>query len=180
MPRLRAANNAITTLVSAINASQTSFTVADASLFPDPPFRITVDSEIMEVGAVDRVNNVFSSVQRGIEGTTAASHAAGALVTNTWTAGTYAELASTEEVNSAIQSHVNATDPHTQYAKAVDLTAHLADTAIHQTAEQIRKAADKSIVVEVSSSAPSSPVNGQIWYDSTNHKFRGYANGAWV
>jgi len=36
------------------------------------------------------------------------------------------------------------------------------------------------LIAEVSSSAPSSPVNGQIWYDAANHKFRGYANGAWV
>lgn len=36
------------------------------------------------------------------------------------------------------------------------------------------------LIAEVKSSAPSSPVNGQIWYDAANHKFRGYANGAWV
>ena len=39
---------------------------------------------------------------------------------------------------------------------------------------------NSKLVVEVSSSAPSSPTNGQIWYDSTNNKFKGYANGAWV
>lgn len=33
---------------------------------------------------------------------------------------------------------------------------------------------------EVSSSAPASPVNGDIWYDSNEHKFKGRANGAWV
>lgn len=61
-----------------------------------------------------------------------------------------------------------------------ELDAHLADNSIHQTAEQVRTASDKRLVVEVSSSAPSSPVNGQIWYDLANHKFRGYANGAWL
>jgi hypothetical protein len=30
------------------------------------------------------------------------------------------------------------------------------------------------------SSAPVSPANGTIYYDTTTHKFRGYANGAWV
>ena len=28
--------------------------------------------------------------------------------------------------------------------------------------------------------APASPANGMIYYDSTAHKFKGYANGAWV
>ena len=28
--------------------------------------------------------------------------------------------------------------------------------------------------------APGSPSNGMIYYDSTAHKFKGYANGAWV
>ncbi|MDK2902081.1 MAG: hypothetical protein PWR14_985, partial [Thermosediminibacterales bacterium] len=92
MPRLKAANNAITTLVSGIDAVVTSFTVTDASKFPEAPFRITIDAEIMEVGAIDKGNNIFSNVQRGLEGTTAASHNAGATIENRWTAGTYDEL----------------------------------------------------------------------------------------
>lgn len=46
--------------------------------------------------------------------------------------------------------------------------------------EQVRADYTKPLIVEVSSSAPSNPVNGQIWYDLVNHKFHGYANGAWV
>lgn len=93
MPRLKAGNNAKSTLAAAIDAVQTSFTVVDASLFPDPPFRVTIDAEIMEVGAIDRATNTFSSVTRGVEGTAAAPHAQGANVENRFTAGTLAELA---------------------------------------------------------------------------------------
>lgn len=80
-------------------------------------------------------------------------------------------------------------------AVQASLNAHKADTANpHQvtkaqvglanvdnmSALQIRTDSTKRLVVEVSSSAPTSPVNGQIWYDSLNNKFKGYANGAWV
>jgi hypothetical protein len=75
------------------------------------------------------------------------------------------------------------------------LNTHLADTANphnvtktqiglgnvdNVSALSIRTDTSKSLRAEVKSSAPSSPVNGQIWYDSANHKFKGYANGAWV
>lgn len=92
MPRLKAANNAETTLAAGITSTDTSLTVVDSSLFPDSPFRITIDAEIIEVGAIDRVNHIFSSLQRGLEGTVAAAHSAGASVQNRFTAGTHAEL----------------------------------------------------------------------------------------
>lgn len=119
MPRLKAANFATTTLVSSIDALATSFVVADASKFPDAPFRITIDAEIMEVGVIDRTNNLFSSVQRGLEGTTAASHNAGAVVENRWTAGTYAELAGTADLTWG-----NITDKPTSFPPAAHKTTH--------------------------------------------------------
>lgn len=99
MPRLNAANNARTVLAEAITSDATSFTVADAAAFPAPPFRVTVENEIMEIGAKDDQLNTFSSVQRGLEGTAAASHPEGATVENRLTAGTYAELAGEQEFN---------------------------------------------------------------------------------
>lgn len=98
MPRLKSANNATTNLTVAITAIDELFSVADASIFPDAPFRITIDAEIMEVGAIDKVGNVFSNVLRGMEGTAALNHNADATVDNRWTAGTYAELASDLEM----------------------------------------------------------------------------------
>lgn len=90
--RLNVANNAQTTLNGAITSSATSFIVVDASLFPAAPFRVTVDAEIMEVGAVDTGTKTFSSVLRGQEGTTATTHNSGSYVENRWTKGTYDEL----------------------------------------------------------------------------------------
>lgn len=84
---LNAANKARTALSGAITATATSFSVEDASSFPKPPFAITVEDEIMEVGTVS--GNTFSNVTRGLEGTVAVAHEQGAPVENRFTAGTY-------------------------------------------------------------------------------------------
>src|SRR5690606_21714184 len=93
-PRLKAVNNAKTTLTSSISAGDTTFQVDDSSTFPDEgPFRITIDAEVMEVGAINKVTHTFSNVQRGLEGTMSAAHDSGAEVTMRFTAGMHAELA---------------------------------------------------------------------------------------
>lgn len=97
MPRLKSANNAESTIVAAIAPSDTSFAVADASSFPNAPFRVSINGEIMEIGSLDRPTNTFSSVLRGIEGTAAANHAAGTAIQNRFTAGTYSELESSAD-----------------------------------------------------------------------------------
>ncbi|MGQ9698976.1 MAG: hypothetical protein ACUVRO_13415 [Armatimonadota bacterium] len=109
MARLRAANNARTTLAQSISETANAFAVTNAAPFPDPPFRITVEREIMEVGLNDRNSNTFGSVQRGLEGTAAASHPAGAVVENRFTAGSYNELAT----QAALDAHTaDNTNPH--------------------------------------------------------------------
>lgn len=92
MPRLNAANRAQSKLVSGINSSATIMTVDDASSFPDAPFLVTIENEIIEVGAINRGTNVLSTLLRGREGTTAADHDEDAVVRNEYTAGTYGEL----------------------------------------------------------------------------------------
>ena len=81
MAILQVKNNARSTLASGIGSTDTSLTVAtgEGSKFPSTtPFRISIDNEIIEVGAVS--SDTFSSLTRGVEGTTAAAHSAGAIV----------------------------------------------------------------------------------------------------
>ena len=102
MPRLKSSNFAVTELAANIDSSATSFTVEDASAFPNTgPFMILVHDntglsgvkEIMEVGSINKTTKTFSNVIRGREGTTAVSHSAGSGVECVWTAGTHQELA---------------------------------------------------------------------------------------
>lgn len=73
------ANNAQTTLNGAINNSTTSVVVTSASGFPSSgDFKILIDSEIMNVTGV---SGTTFTVQRGQEGTSAASHSDTAVVT---------------------------------------------------------------------------------------------------
>jgi hypothetical protein len=79
------ANAAQSTLAAALTSGATSFSPTSVALFPaSPQFRILVDAELMLVTAV--TGGLFT-VSRGIEGTAAAQHAQGALVTAIVTAG---------------------------------------------------------------------------------------------
>ena len=135
MARLNAANNARTTLSADITASQTSFTVAGGAIFPAPPFKITVDNEIMEVGA--KSTNTLSEVLRGREGTTAASHTSGSIVENKLTADAYNELATEAQVTDlAGEGHTT----ETVKGVADEVIAHKAETVtddVHGLSRQI-------------------------------------------
>jgi hypothetical protein len=82
------ANRARSTLAATITAGATSLTIVTPPAgqdFPTSvPFRVACGTEIMLVTA--RAGNVFT-VTRGIEGTTAASHLAGAVIAHSLTAG---------------------------------------------------------------------------------------------
>ena len=109
MPRLKSSNFAVTQLSTGIDSSATSFTVDDASAFPDSgPFMILVHDnspglsgvkEIMEVGTIDKTTKTFSNVLRGREGTSAVAHSEGNGVEGVWTAGTHQELADASELS---------------------------------------------------------------------------------
>lgn len=90
--RLNVTNNGQTTLAGGVTTTGTSMTVTDATSLPEAPFRVSVDAEIMEIGAINRVTGVLSNLLRGQEGTLAATHNSGAIVENRFTAGTFQEL----------------------------------------------------------------------------------------
>lgn len=90
MSRLKAANNAQTALAALMDASATTCTVVNGDILPTVPFRVSIDNEIIEVGA--KSGNDLSSILRGQEGTTAAAHQSGSLVEASMTAGMYNEL----------------------------------------------------------------------------------------
>lgn len=79
------ANGATTTLSSGINNFVTSLSVVSATGFPTQAgqFRIIIDSEII---LVTLVSGTTFTIIRGAEGTTAASHSSGAIVTQILTA----------------------------------------------------------------------------------------------
>ncbi len=97
MAKLNAGNNSQTLLDGAITDTDTSMTVLDGSIFPDTPFAVTIEDEIIYVFA--KSGNIFSSLLRGQEGTAAAAHAKGVSVENRMTAGMYNALATQEEVD---------------------------------------------------------------------------------
>jgi hypothetical protein len=81
-------NNAHSTLWGAIDDSVTTLSVHDASGWPAANFRITVGSEIMLV--TGKLGTMFTVV-RAQEGTSAASHADGTVVSHRLTAGSLAQ-----------------------------------------------------------------------------------------
>jgi len=97
MAKLNAANNAQSPLNGVITDVATSMSVLDGSIFPDAPFAVTVEDEIIYV--VEKSGSTFSSILRAQEGTAAAAHAPGVSVENRWTAGMYNALATQEEVD---------------------------------------------------------------------------------
>lgn len=80
-----------------------------------------------------------------------------------------------QEVQSA-QEHLSDTNnPHNVTRTQVGL-----GNVENANIATIRTSSNQKLRAEVRSSAPSSPANGDIWYDSSQHKFKGRANGAWV
>lgn len=101
-------NNAQSTLDGAINYLVTSLDVASASSFPaNGNFRIKIDDEIMLVTAV--ATNTFT-VNRGAEGTTAASHSNGATISHVLTAAAIEQIRISEANLNALLADTDTID----------------------------------------------------------------------
>lgn len=128
------ANNAKTTLASAILATDTTITVANGSAFPNPApgtneyFLVTIDTgssyEIIYVAG--RTGNTFTGCIRGYENTTAAPYQAGTRIENRATAGTFASFTRFQDVLAEIAS-VDALSPPSSSDSNSYLTASTDD-----------------------------------------------------
>lgn len=74
-----------TTLDGGISDSATTLDVADASGYPDVPFNIQINDEVVRVGAKSSLT--FSSLTRGYDGTTTAAHTTGDAIAHVVVAG---------------------------------------------------------------------------------------------
>lgn len=85
MTRFYGANRYQSYIVTNVTDSQDTIIVHDVARAPKCPFKLTVNSEIMDV---IEVNSNILTVVRGREDTTSSAHAAGSIVQNRWTKGT--------------------------------------------------------------------------------------------
>jgi len=99
MPRWNAMNNAYGFLLESINDTATSFTFDGIASLPTPPFKLSIDDEIMEVGSTDLNTDTISSVVRGVEGTTAATHDLSARGSVRFTADMYLDIVDYVNIN---------------------------------------------------------------------------------
>jgi len=119
MPRRYYSSTAVaTTLSASANNSTTSITVTALSGFPvSTPWTAILDADTAseEVVTVTGVSGTTLTVTRGVDGTSAVSHAAGAVFRHGVSARDF------DETNSHVND--NSTDVHTQYVTKALFTA---------------------------------------------------------
>src|SRR5690625_626453 len=179
---VNASNNAVAKLSSNINSSQTTLTVDDASIFPDAPFLITVNEEIMRVTSVSG-NSL--TVQRGREGTSASSHNAGNNVENNFTAGTYQalvdEIEALKQQSGIAEMGENENGSYIRYENGIQMCWHallLEDVEIDNSSGSVYRSGPytwdfpKSFIDDVVNVSLSSS-NLHVWSDTTGDPVNG-------
>ena len=95
------------TLVNAIDATAVFITLSNnVDAFPAAPFTLifepdTVDEEVVEVTSKNGTNNFFT-ITRGVDGTTAKSHSAGASAIHGVSARDFTEAVASDEITSMV------------------------------------------------------------------------------
>jgi len=156
MSFLQIKNNAKSYLASSITAEDTSLTLVSGggSKFPSStPFHISIDDEIIKVIAV---NGDTFTIERGAEGTTPASHSAGASVELRITAGIIQELqTATEELQTDTEELQNTTirkDGSVPFEADQSMGSHKLTDVADPTQDQdvaTKKYVDSKIVGEI-------------------------------
>lgn len=123
------ANNYSTALDGAIDNSQTTFDVLSVGGAPSVNFRIKVENELM---LVTGVSSLTFTVTRGVEGTSAASHDDGTLVTHVFTATGI--RAGTGFIQSSVSEYTQGSELQTTSTSFVDMTGQ----SITITTEAVR------------------------------------------
>ncbi len=111
MAFLNVANNADSTLLGGIDSVVTSLVVdpGDGADFPAAPFVISIDGEIIYVGA--KAADTFSTLTRGYESTTPTAHGNKAVVENRWTAGQVNDIVTLLEAHKTQHDPEDGSDP---------------------------------------------------------------------
>lgn len=181
MPRRRYEPGVVTTLVAGIDAGATSMTITSATRWPTGagnPFWVTIDpgtASEERVLCTSVVGQVVTISQRGADGTTATSHAAGATLWPSWSATDANEANEHLNVSTPVHSISNITNLQTALdGKAA--TTHNHDSAyapvshthafVSQTNGTVTTASTSSTVVRnitVSTSTPSGGADGDVW-----------------
>ena len=156
MPRRYYSSTAVaTTLSASANNSTTSITVAALSGFPaQTPWTAILDADTAseEVVTVTNVSGTTLTVTRGVDGTSAVSHNAGAVFRHGVSARDF------DETNSHVND--NSTDVHTQYVtKAlVDAKGDLVTATADNTPARLAVGSNGQVLV-----AASGESTGLIW-----------------
>jgi len=191
MAFLQVANRAISKLTADISATDTSFTVTtgDGNLFPTGNFVVTIDDERILVGS--RSGDTFSSLVRGYDGTTAASHTAGTRIELRIIARHIQELQdfcnTKGQANGLATLDGNALVPLSQIP--TPLTGKDADTVDGYHASDLEKVANKGVangyasldanglVIQNPTNATSTPTASKIPIADSNGSLNSWING---
>lgn len=138
--RLNVANNAETKLSETVTASDTTMKVANASVFPEVPFLMTMNRNEEIVKVIDASGNKLT-VERSQEETTAQDWVADTVIQHHLTAGMYEELETVkgaqDKADSALTDANKYTDNEIDKIPEVDLKPYAKKTEVEEVSDSL-------------------------------------------